>query len=60
MLGKCKFPRVRVRITGSVHAEVQPYTILVWIARAVFLVEHRQTDATEHPTSHRQLYSRCG
>jgi len=51
--------------SGSVHAEVLPCTIcvptLVLIAQAVFLLERgqtdRQTDATEHPTPRRQLYT---
>jgi len=48
--------------SGSVHAEVLPRAIrlptLVLIARAVFLLEHRQTDATERPTPCWRLYSR--
>ena len=50
--------------SGSVHAEVLPWTIclptLVLIAQTVFLLEHKETDATERPTPCRRLYSRCG
>jgi len=33
---------------------------LVLIAQAVFLLERRQTDATERPTPRRRLYIRRG
>jgi len=54
--------------SGSVHAEVLPWIVclptLVLMAETVFLLERgqpgKQTDATEHFTPRRRLYSRRG
>jgi len=43
---------------GSYHELCLP--TLVLISQAIFLLEHKQTDASECPTPSQWLYSRCG